>query len=165
MALRDNVIVGYAEAKNVARSGRDVWDFAGEVLDSLIERTGIERSEIDGIITGPSLTGASTAFWSQSSLDFLGLEPCFSDTTDLGGCSAVGAIARASAALDAGLCETIVLLNADTPSTEDRFRHRSYNEEWTDPFGLWVRRARSASCRAATITNMVSTCRRSPSWR
>jgi len=136
VALRDNVIVGYAEAKNVLRSGRDVWDFAAEILDALLAQTQLDREEIDGVILTPSLTGASTAFWQQSTLDFLGLETDFSDTTDLGGCSAIGGVARAAAALDAGLCQTVVLINADTPSSEDRFQHRSFVQEWTDPCGL-----------------------------
>jgi acetyl-CoA acetyltransferase len=136
VALRDNVIVGYAEAKNAVRSGRDVWDYAAEILESLLVQTGLDREEVDGIILSPSLTGASTAFWQQSTLDFLGLETNFSDTTDLGGCSAVAGVARAAAALDAGLCETVVLINADTPSTADRLQHRSFVSEWTDPFGL-----------------------------
>ncbi|HEY6456959.1 MAG TPA: thiolase family protein [Steroidobacteraceae bacterium] len=135
MALRDNVIVGFAEAKNVWRSGRDVWEFAAEVLEQLLEQARLTRDEVDGLILGPSLTGASTAFWQQSTLDYLGLEPQFADTTDLGGCSAVGSIARAAAALDAGLCETVILINADTPSTEDRLRHRSFVEEWAQPYG------------------------------
>jgi acetyl-CoA acetyltransferase len=136
VALRDHAIVGYAEAKNVLRSGRDVWGYAGEILDSLLAQTQLDREEIDGVILSPSLTGSNTAFWQQSTLDFLGLETDFSDTTDLGGCSAIGGIARAAAALDAGLCQTVALINADTPSTEDRFLHRSFVQEWTEPFGV-----------------------------
>ncbi len=137
MALRHNAIVAYAEAKNELRSGRDVWDFAGEIVDSLLTSAGLERDEIDGVIFTPSQTGASTAFWQQSSLDFLGLEPDFADTTDLGGCSAVGGVARAAAAIDAGLCETVLLIHADAPSTEDRLVMRSYQREFTDPHGLF----------------------------
>src|SRR5882757_1643918 len=136
MALRDNVIVAYAEAKNELRSGRDVWDFAGEILDSLITRARLDRAEINGAILSPSLTGSATAFWQQSTFEYLGLETTFSDTTDLGGCSAVGGIARAAAALDAGLCDVVALINADTPSSDDQFRHRSFVQEWTDPYGL-----------------------------
>lgn len=136
MPLRDAAIVGYAEARNTLRSGRDVWDYAGEILDALLERTGLERAEIDGIVLTPSQTGAPTPFWVQSTLDFLGLETNFADTTDLGGCSAAGGVARAAAALDAGLCETIVLINADTPTTDNQMRMRSFHEEWADPVGL-----------------------------
>lgn len=136
MALRDNAIVAYAEAKHELRSGRDVWDYAGEILDALLERAGLEREEVDGIIVTPSATGATTPMWVQSTLDYLGLETDFTDATDLGGCSATGGIARAAAALDAGYCETIVLINADTPSTEDNLVMRSFHHEWADPHGL-----------------------------
>jgi acetyl-CoA acetyltransferase len=137
MALRDTAIVAYSEAKNVVRSGRDVWDFAAEIVDSLLRRSGLERGDVDGLILGPSLTGASTAFWQQSTLDFLGLEVDFADTTDLGGCSAAGSVARAAAAIEAGLCSVVVLINADAPSTDDQLKMRAFNTEWTDPHGLF----------------------------
>lgn len=135
MALSDNVIVGYAEAKNVVRSGRDVWEFSGEILDSLLEYTSLERQEIDGLLVTQSQSGTST-FWSQCTGEYLGLETNYSDLVDLGGCSAAGAVARASAAIDAGLCETIVLINADAPSTQNATNIRTFHEEWTDPSGL-----------------------------
>lgn len=137
MALHNTAIVAYAETKNVWKSGRDVWDFAAEIVAELLVSAQLEKKEVDGVIFAPSQTGASTAFWQQSSLDFLGLEPDFADTTDLGGCSAVGGIARAAAAIQAGLCETVLLINADTPSTEDRLVMRSFHHEYTDPHGLF----------------------------
>ena len=55
----------------------------------------------------------------------------------LGGCSAAGCVARAAAAIDADLCETALLLFADTHVREDNSsQHRSYRREWTDPYGL-----------------------------
>jgi len=135
MALRDNVIVAYAEAKNVLRSGADVCDYSGEILDALLVRANLSRDEIDGFIIAPSLTGSSS-FWTQSTLDYLGLETRFSDQTDLGGCSAIGGVARAAAALDAGLCETVVLINADTPTSDTHVPRHSFEAEWIDPTGL-----------------------------
>lgn len=137
MALKDMAIVAFAEAKSEWRSGRDVWDFAAEIVDSLLDSAKLGRDEVDGVIFAPSQTGASTPFWQQSTLDFLGLEVDFADTTDLGGCSAVGSVARAAAAIEAGLCETVLLINADAPTTEDRLCMRSFQREFTDPHGLF----------------------------
>ena len=135
MSINDAAIVGYAETKIERNSGRDIWDFGGEVLSSLLASTGIEKDEIDGMLVNGSMTGAGNAFWSQTTADYLGLELRFCQTVDRGGSSAVAAVARAAAALEAGLCSTILLLNADTQSTENNLRMRSYHGEFVDPFG------------------------------
>ena len=136
MALSDAAIVGFAETKIEARAGRDVWELGGEILSSLLEKTGIEKGEIDGLLVGASITGAGHCFWSQTTADFLGLELDFCQTVDLGGCSSSGAVARAAAALEAGLCSTILLLNADTQATENNIAVRAHQREWTDPYGM-----------------------------
>lgn len=136
MALRDNAIVGFAETKIVARSGRHIWDFSAEILESLLSSTGIEKGAIDGMLINGSMTGAGNCFWSQTTSDFLGLELDFCQTVDIGGSSAVGAVARAAAALDAGLCTTILLLNVDTESSEQNLNMRSFHEEWVHPYGM-----------------------------
>ncbi|HKT77771.1 MAG TPA: thiolase family protein, partial [Sphingobium sp.] len=136
MALRDAAIVGFAETKIEARSGRDIWDFGAEVLESLIRTTGIEIGEIDGLLINGSMTGAGNCFWSQTTAEFLGLELDFCQTVDVGGSSAVAAVARAAAALDAGLCSTILLLNIDTESSEQNLKMRSFHGEWIHPYGM-----------------------------
>ena len=50
MALRDNAIVAYAETKVMKKSDRDVWVLAGEILESLLDKTGFEKSEVDGLV-------------------------------------------------------------------------------------------------------------------
>ncbi len=43
MSFRDNAIVGYAETKVMKKSDRDVWVLAGEILESLLDKTGFEK--------------------------------------------------------------------------------------------------------------------------
>ncbi|GLT02653.1 hypothetical protein GCM10007897_40720 [Sphingobium jiangsuense] len=137
MALRDNAIIGFAETKIEARAGRHVWELGGEVLESLIASTGTEKAEIDGMLINASISGAGNCFWSQTTAEFLGLELDFCQTVDIGGSSAVGAVARAAAALDAGLCTTILLLNIDTQATDQAtLNMRSFHDEWQYPQGL-----------------------------
>lgn len=135
MALRDAAIVGYAETKIVPRSEVDVWELGAEILEQLLERTGFDKAEIDGLVLSSSITGAGSNFWSQTMADQLALELNFCQTVDIGGCSPVGAVARASAAIDAGLCETALCLFADTAVAENNARPRSYGAEWTGPYG------------------------------
>ncbi|HWL46620.1 MAG TPA: thiolase family protein, partial [Sphingomonadaceae bacterium] len=65
----------------------------------------------------------------------LALEVGFCQTVDIGGCSPVGAVARACAAIDAGFCDTVLCLYADTQVAENNARPRSYGPEWTSPYG------------------------------
>ena len=74
MALRDAAIVGFAETKIETRAGRDVWELGAEILESLLNKTRIEKDEIDGMLINASMTGAGNCFWSQTTADYLGLE-------------------------------------------------------------------------------------------
>jgi acetyl-CoA acetyltransferase len=136
MAMRDVAIVGYAETKIVERSEQDVWELGATILETLIDGTGFEKSEIDGMILSSSFTGAGNAFWSQNTAEFLGLQLDFCQTVDIGGCSPLGALARAATAIDAGMCTTVLLLYADTAVAENNARPRSFGGEWTAPVGL-----------------------------
>ncbi len=135
MALHDCAIVGYAETKIVERSERDVWELGAEILEALLEKTGFEKGEIDGLVVSAAMTGAANPFWSQTTADQLALEVDFCQTVDIGGCSPAGALARAAAAIDAGLCTTALLLYADTQATENNSRPRHFQAEWALPLG------------------------------
>jgi acetyl-CoA acetyltransferase len=137
VALNDSAIVGFAETKIVLKSEVDVWELGAEILDQLLERTGFEKGEIDGLILSSSSTGAGNIFWSQTMADQLALELNFCQTVDIGGSSPLGALARASAAIDAGFCETVLCLYADTAVAENNGRPRSYGAEWTAPYGYF----------------------------
>ena len=45
-------------------------------------------------------------------------------------------MARAAAAINAGLCTTVLILYADTGVAEPNAHDRSYRREWTEPYGL-----------------------------
>src|SRR5262249_56793546 len=69
--------------------------------------------------------------------DVLALEVGFCEQVHTGGCSAVGAVARAAAAIDAAMCEVALCLYADTHVLEHNGRNeRSYRRDWTEPYGL-----------------------------
>ena len=159
MALRDSAIVAYAETKVMEKSDRDVWVLSGEILEDLLDKTRIDKNEIDGLVmAGLTGTGAGNPFWAQTTADVLGLEVGFCEQVHIGGCSAAGCVARAAAAIDYGMCEVAFLLFADTHVLEDHTDHsHSYRREWTDPYGLWGRPARSGCSAAATRCSTAST--------
>lgn len=135
MALHDSAIIAYAETPIVPVSDRDVWQLGSDILEQLLDRSGVEMGEIDGLILSSSITGAGNAFWSQATADALSLELDFCQTVDIGGCSPLGAVARAAAAIDAGLATMVLCLYADTPVAEGTARARTYGQEWTTPIG------------------------------
>jgi acetyl-CoA acetyltransferase len=137
MSLRDSAIVAFAETKVMEKSDRDVWELDAEILEALLDRSGFEKAEIDGLVMpGFGLTAASESFWAQSTADQLGLELDYLEQVHVGGCSATGSVARAAAAIDAGLCTTVLLLFADTGVAENNRRDRTFLREWADPYGV-----------------------------
>lgn len=137
MSLKDAAIVAYAETKVVEKSARDVWELDAEILETLLDKSGFDKAEIDGLVmAGVSSTGAADMFWAQSTADVLGLELDFCEQVHVGGCSSIGCVARAAAAIDAGLCTTAFILCADTGVAEPNAQQRNYRREWTDPYGL-----------------------------
>ncbi len=136
MSLKDTAIIAHAELKVMERSDRDVWQLGAEVLEQLLDRSGLEKREIDGLAMATSSTGAGNMFWPQATADMLGLELDYCDEVMMGGCSPVACVARAAAAINAGLCTTVLILYADTGVAEPNAHDRSYRREWTEPYGL-----------------------------
>ena len=60
-------------------------------------------------MAGLTGTGGANMFWAQTTADVLGLEVGFCEQVHTGGCSAAGCVARAAAAIDAGMCEVAFL--------------------------------------------------------
>ncbi len=136
MNKRDVAIVGYYETKLERRSGRSVYDLAGEAAAGALAHAGVEKREIDGVAVNASLTGAGEPFWSNRICDALGLTPRWLQTTDLGGASAVGGVARAAAMIRDGWCTTALVLGADAPTTAWGARYGSSRPEFEQPYGV-----------------------------
>ena len=111
---------------------------AGELLDQMLERTGIDKREIDGVALAPSYKEINNAFWSNFLVDYLGLRVTWLQTSDLGGGIPLALVDRASAAIRAGHCEVVLLLGADVQRepAEEGLQHSGYRAEWERVQGL-----------------------------
>jgi acetyl-CoA acetyltransferase len=136
MKKRDIVIAGYSETKIDFKTGRSAYDLAGEALSQLLERTKISKDEIDGLSVTTALSEASNPFFAVYMTDALGITPSWLNYGGIGGCSATGGVARAMSAIRDGMCETVVVISADAPSSDWRSNYGAYRGEFQDPPGV-----------------------------
>jgi acetyl-CoA acetyltransferase len=136
MADRDIAIIGCAETKIQLRSGRSVYDLAGEAFADVLDNAGIDKSEIDGMATSAAFSDCGNPFYSPVLSAYLGLELDWCQTTDLGGASVSGNVARAAAAIRSGMCTTALVIAADAQSTENRGNIGAFRSEFQYPIGI-----------------------------
>jgi len=133
---REIAIIGYAETKIARRSGKTAYELAGEIMDLIAERTGVIPAEIDGLATVQTHSEAANPFWAPFLGDHLGLQLSWTQTSGNGGASPAGNVARAAAAIQAGLCEMVLCCNTDAANTRQRSDQRSYRTDFVEPVGL-----------------------------
>ena len=110
MGLRgDAAIAGYVELKPEKKPRGDPL-FCIEQWARLarlaLEDAGIEKHEVDGLVT--SAIAESAMFAPATLAEYLGLELNLAEHVDLGGASAAGAVWRAAAAIELGIAEVVL---------------------------------------------------------
>jgi acetyl-CoA acetyltransferase len=117
-------------------------DLTGRALEvamicEALDDAGLSLSDVDGVTHATSSIGLA---------EYLGIHPCFTDSTNTGGSSYEVHVEHAAAAIAAGLCEVVIGVYASTPRS-DRTRRRggpgwrpmmgpNPAAEWELPFGL-----------------------------
>ena len=96
------VIAGYSETAVEFRSGRSAYDFAGEAFAALLGSTGVDIAQIDGLSVTVPLSECANPFFAVYMTEALGLSPTWLNYGGMGGCSATGGVARATAAIREG---------------------------------------------------------------
>jgi acetyl-CoA acetyltransferase len=137
--LRDKpvAIIAYAELKNQRNAGKRPYEFAAVIMDQLVSRAGIRHSDIDGLALISPIAEAGNTFYSITMADTLGLAPRWSQVSDIGGCSPIGNVARAAAAIASGQCEMVMCIAADASSGGVAGRRLGgFREEFMDPHGF-----------------------------
>lgn len=136
MSKRDIAIVAYGETKVTFRGGRSSYQLAGDVLTEIIEKTGIEKSEIDGLATVETMSETSNPFWAVYIAEMLGLVPTWTQVNGLGGASVGSGIASAAAAIRDGRCSTAFVVAADAQSSYPPTEQGAYRYEFQYPHGM-----------------------------
>lgn len=112
MSLRGRAaIIGIAERPpSRYTEGETTLGMLAEIARQAVADAGMELGEVDGLITE---NFAEAPFMAPSTVvEYLGLRARFAEIVDLGGATGAGMVARAAAAIAAGLCTTCVCITA-----------------------------------------------------
>ena len=140
MSLRDNAIVAYAETKVMEKSDRDVLVLAGEILEELLDKTGVRERAKSTAWCMAGLTGTGAAIrsgrrprptcWASMSASASRFTPAAARLRD--------AVVRAAAAIDVWHVRRCASCCSPTRTCcEDKTdQSHNYRREWTEPYGL-----------------------------
>lgn len=136
-------IAGFAERRSerkftgTARFTIEQW--ADLAADSLRD-AGIAPSEVDGIVCGADVR-ESQQFVPATVAEYCGWSVNFAERVDLGGATPVGAVWRAAAAIELGICEVVVIAFPSSPVPpspfprvhDDRYIFGASSNAWGSP--------------------------------
>jgi hypothetical protein len=115
--------------------GRATLDMIAEVSRLAVLDAGLEPGMIDGLLVGPQL-GETPQHVPATVAEYLGIAPTMANVVDLGGASGPGMVWRAAAAIDAGMCEAVLCILANTRELQaPRSLNRNPIREFGVPFG------------------------------
>lgn len=129
-------IVGLGELKPERRTdGKTTLEMIAQTSRLALEDSGLELSHIDGLLVGPQV-GETPQHVPATVCEYLGIKPIMANVVDLGGASGAGMVWRAAAAINAGMCEAVLCVLANTrEEIPPRSPNRNPIREFDVPFG------------------------------
>ena len=129
-------LIGVASLKPQRRTeGETTLGMLARVSAKAAVDAGIEKDAIDGLLVGPQV-GETPQHVPATVAEYLGLKPTMANVVDLGGASGPGMIWRAAAAIEAGMCETVLCVIGNHRNPEaPRSPNRNPIREFDVPFG------------------------------
>ena len=104
-------IVGVAES-DLGAVGKGVTplDLQAQAMVRALDEAGLKKSEVDGLFS-------ASAFYQMASVEvaeYLGIQPRYTDSTTVGGCSFIVHLHHAATALQSGACNVALILYGST---------------------------------------------------
>jgi len=129
-------IVGIGELKPTRRTqGKTTLEMIANVARMALEDSGLELGHIDGLLVGPQV-GETPQHVPATVCEYLGIKPIMANVVDLGGASGAGMVWRAAAAINAGMCNAVLCVLANTrEEIPPRSPNRNPIREFDVPFG------------------------------
>lgn len=91
---------------------------------------GLRMADIDGLMSA----NLTASMWVVKLAEYLGIQPTFSDSTQIGGASFVGHLLIATAAIKTGLCRNVLIAYGATPRGGNGVSATSKSRASLDPF-------------------------------
>jgi acetyl-CoA acetyltransferase len=127
-------IVGVGTSRFGKLQGVSTMGFTLEASANALADAGLAREAIDGVLVMmPAVMGEQHG-WAARVAAYLGLEPTFSATMDLGGATACGSVQTAMAAIDAGYCTSVLCCFA-TQNWPQGVAMQLFGSEFQVPYG------------------------------
>ena len=127
-------IVGVGTSRFGKLQGVSTMGFTLEASKRAVEDAGVPRDEVDGVLVlMPAVMGEQHG-WAARVAAYLGVEPTFCATMDLGGATACGAVQTAAAAIAAGYCHTVLCAFA-TQNWPQGVVPQLFGSEFQVPYG------------------------------
>ena len=108
-------IVGIAETKVGKHPGKTSDQLAAEASIKAIEDAGLNKDDIDGVLTPGSFEGAYSTQSAHSAIfaEYMQIHPRFTAMMRLGGATPAAMVEHAALAINAGLCNTVLIAAGD----------------------------------------------------
>jgi acetyl-CoA acetyltransferase len=127
-------IVGVGTSRFGKLQGVSSMGFTLEASKRAMDDAGLAPAAIDGVrVMMPAVMGEQHG-WAARVAAFLGIEPTFSATMDLGGATACGSVQTAIAAIAAGYCRTVLCCFA-TQNWPQGVAMQLFGSEFQVPYG------------------------------
>lgn len=127
-------IVGVGTSRFGKLQGVSTMGFTIEASKRALEDAGVGRDAVDGVLVMmPAIMGEQHG-WAARVAAYLGIEPTFSATMDMGGATACGSVQTAAAAIDAGYCHTVLCCFA-TQNWPQGVAMQLFGSEFQVPYG------------------------------
>ncbi len=127
-------IVGVGTSRFGKLQGVSSMGFTLEASKRALEDAGLSRDAVDGVLVMmPAVMGEQHG-WAARVAAYLGIEPTFSATMDMGGATACGSVQTAMAAIDAGYCHTVLCCFA-TQNWPQGVVMQLFGSEFQVPYG------------------------------
>lgn len=115
MAKRSAALVGFTEWAPKRQWDRPMFgmEAAAELAAEALADAGFAKDEVDGLVIGG--LQESPLFAPLALAEYLGIPSRFAEVVDLGGATSAGMVWRAAAAIEVGVCETVLILSPSVP--------------------------------------------------
>ena len=136
MSLRNKTaIAGVGASRQGTIPGSTSLSLAIEAFKDALDDSGLEKGEIDGLLTMPGTTSPEGSLNYLRLGEALGIDPRYTGSMTMGGGTAGALVQMAAMAIDAGMATTVACVFGDAAKSGGYRFNRAAG--WTDSWGIW----------------------------